>query len=41
LRLGALGVQHAHAPMNFELLDVNAIDQDSWNLARSASDGER
>jgi hypothetical protein len=32
LRFHALEIRHAHAPMNFELLDVNAIDHDSLNF---------
>ncbi len=32
LRLRALRIRHPHAPMDFELLDVNAIDHDRWNF---------
>jgi hypothetical protein len=32
LRFHAFGIRHTHAPMDFELLDVNTIDHDSWNF---------
>ena len=32
LRRGAFGIRHAHAAIDFELLDVNAIDHDRWNV---------
>ena len=32
LRFGALGIRHAHPSMDFELLNVNTIDHDSWNF---------
>jgi len=32
LRFRALGIRHTHAPMDFELLDVNAIDHDRLNF---------
>src|SRR5438477_2785569 len=32
LRLRPLGIRHAHPSMDFELLNVNTIDHDSWNF---------